>query len=170
MTANAARKAAPHRWVLLPVLVGVAGLLVALPLAYVFHQVLVVASAGLLRGLVTLPQIHDAVLSAPLDPIYTNAMLEMVGRIRMAGVAVAAPLGNLLFLLAPGLFAAPHLAAGEWAVVLVARGSTVVAKCLAFFAADSCLVMVGILLFQFGRSRTALQEEPGPRTLNLRGQ
>lgn len=140
-----------------PVIVGTAAFLAAWPLLHVLHELMVVATASLLHGIATFPPLYGALLAAPLDPIYTAAALEMVGQIRVAGVAVAAPLGGLLHIALPAIFTVPELASGAWAEAVIWRGSTVMARGLALFAADVALLAVGMLMV-----RLALRERPGP--------
>lgn len=129
---------------------GVIVFLAMWPLLSLFRELVVVATAVLLRAVVSFPPLREALLSAPTDPLYTRAALEMVGKIRVAGVAVAAPVGDLLHSAFPGLFASPELAGGAWATAVIRRGSAVMARGLSLFAGDVALLVTGIVLVRLG--------------------
>jgi hypothetical protein len=90
------------------------------------------------------------VRQAPLDPVYTLALIQFAGEIQARGVAVAAPLGGLLHSLSPDLFAEPDLAGGAWASAVLEPGATVVARGLASFGANLALLGAGLALFLLG--------------------
>ncbi len=120
------------------------------PLLAILRELVVVATAVLLRAVVSFPPLREALMSAPMDPLYTRAALETVGKIRVAGVAVAAPVGDVLHSALPWLFASPELAGGAWATAVIRRGSAVVARGLSTFAGDVALLAIGIVLVRLG--------------------
>lgn len=141
-----------------PIIVGAVVFGVVQPLLLLLHELVIVAAAGPLRLIATFPPLREMLAATPLDPIYTAAALEMVGKIKVAGVAVAAPLGDLLHAALPALFA-PARPGGAWIEAAIWSDSTLVARGLATFASDVAMLAMGILMV-----RTGVREEPDPPT------
>jgi hypothetical protein len=129
---------------------GLLAFLLVRPLFGLLHALLVVGLADLLERLTEAPFWADLVRRAPLDPVYTLALIQFAGEIQARGVAVAAPLGSLLHSLSPGLFAEPDLAGGAWASAVLEPGATVVARGLASFGANLALLAAGLALCLIG--------------------
>lgn len=114
------------------------------PVTAVAHEVLVLGVATGLAEIESSPIIQAALRSLPSDPVYTRAVLSLVGDIQGAGVAITGPIGTALHLNWPSLFLPPDLVSdGAWTSALILPGSTVMARGLSFLAADVTLLALG---------------------------
>ena len=89
-----------------------------------------------------------------LDPIYGGAAIQAVGGVEVLGLAVAAPVGDVLHAWAPAVFqAAQQVAPGAGVSMVAAPGTPALGRGLAGFGADVFWLTVGLILFGRWRQR-----------------
>jgi hypothetical protein len=124
------------------------------PLLGAAHQVTVALLAWLLHAVVASNAWQPIIGHVGLDPIYFGAAVRAAGGVRVAGFAVAGPLGGVLHQWFPGVcLSAEHLA-GRAAVSMVASpGAPALGRGLTAFGADVAWLAVGLGLFWHFRYR-----------------
>jgi hypothetical protein len=122
------------------------------PLLALLHELVVLLTAD---ALVLLGNSAARLASArplPFDPVYTSTLFFIIADVDVLGIAVAAPVGDLLRSLWPGLFTTPDLLAdGAFASAVIGPGASVVARGVAALSGDVLMLGLGLLLVQLGR-------------------
>src|SRR5262249_23624266 len=118
------------------------------------HQLTVAALAWLLHGVVASNVWEPVVGHIGLDPIYVGAAVRAAGGVRVAGVAIAGPVGGVLHQLFPGVCLSAEHVAGRAAISMVASpGAPALGRGLTAFGADVAWLAVGVWLFWHWRYR-----------------
>lgn len=140
------RRCARAAAVLLP---GLALYLLARPLLALLHELLILAISDLQHVLARAGAAATLSGHVPFDPVYTSTMFLLLSDVQVAGVAVAAPAGDLLHALWPTVFAAPALLAdGAWASAVIEPGASVIARGIATLSADIAYLALGLLIIE----------------------
>ena len=126
------------------------------PPAALVHQLAVIASARILRWVLSLPMVRDAVLNGPGDAVYTRLVLGMLDGVRPLGLALRLPLDGTLSAVAPGLFApGSNLPEGHWMGVIFAAGSSAVGVQVIQVLVNVTMIALGAVLLTAGYGRSA---------------
>jgi hypothetical protein len=134
-------------------LFGTALYLLARPALALLHELLILLAAELLGQLASLGARAALTGQIPLDPIYTGTLFLLLSDVKVAGVAVARPLGAALHAAWPTIFAPPDLVADDsWASAVVQPGASVIARGLAGLSGDVALLTFGLLATKVGLS------------------
>ncbi len=130
-----------------------------MPVLALLSQVLVLGFAVSLKALSSTLLIRKGLVLLGFDHVYASVFNRTLGNIEAQGLAVAGPVGDLLHLLAPGAFApASQVMPGAWVTALIGDGVAVLAMAVAVTAADTMLVIVGLVLLYAGLRRGRVRQ------------
>jgi hypothetical protein len=114
------------------------------PLVIVAHGLFVWLASHAVAFLAGLPLVRQALAAGSGDDVYSRLILSMLSSAGAEGLALRIPVDGALAAAAPGVFASSsHLAAGAWAGVVFAAGSSAVGVHVVQVLANAVMISAG---------------------------
>ena len=133
------------------------GFVLGQPIFALGHEILVVCSVALVHAFFGVDFLYQLAKQFSTSPVHARIMVETLGGVRAAGILVAGWPGQILHRLIPSLFI--DSAAGPvWISAIIDKDSTVLGFYIAQALAEFLVIVLGILILQFGLKKRSLRD------------